>query len=326
MSETLAPGMRASLASASATIRCKSAIRGLRRATRWRCACTARPRRPCRISRSLSEMDARARRAQLDRRERGGRSRLSLVLRVENVRHLRRSHERPRGPGVLGGGRADHDDRASAQLAGHSRSGGRPRALRPEGRGTRAVDRAARVLFRLSRAAQPQADEARLEGARLHRVPVLLLGLPGDRPRRSHGFRGSRPARPARPDRARSSQRCRQSRPLADAHRHFQLRVLLQVRGGVSGGHPDREPGDRAAEGQSRRARARDGEAFQRAARDRGRARLRRSECARAARARAQVAAPSAARVPASAARQDQSGQDAPEAEDAGERRCRAAP
>ena len=96
------------------------------------------------------------------------------------------------------------------------------------------------ALFRLSRAAQPQGDEERLEGARLHRLHVLLLGLPGDRARRSHRFRGPRAACPARPDRARSAQRSRQGRALAVAHRHLQLRVLLQVRGGVPGEHPDR--------------------------------------------------------------------------------------
>ena len=64
------------------------------------------------------------------------RPRLSLVLRLENVRHLRRAHERPRGAGVLGGGRARHDDRAAAQPAGDPRPGGRPRA-RSSGRSRR---------------------------------------------------------------------------------------------------------------------------------------------------------------------------------------------
>ena len=62
----------------------------------------------------------------------------------------------------------------------------------------------------LSRAALAQGDEGRLEGARLHRLHVLLLGLPGDRAGRSHRFRRPRAARPARPDRARSAQRSRQ--------------------------------------------------------------------------------------------------------------------
>ena len=63
-----------------------------------------------------------------------------------------------------------------------------------------------------------------------------------------------------------------------------------------------------------------DGEAFQRAARRRRRARLCRSERAGAARARARRAARSAARVAAARARQDRSDQDA--AADAGRRRA----
>ncbi len=132
----------------------------------------------------LPEMDARARRAQLDRREQGARSRLSLVLRLQDVRHLRGSHERPRGARLLGSGRARHDDRAAAQPARAPRSCGRPRPVRAQGRRARTLDRPHRALSRLSRAAVAQGNEERLEGARLHRLHVLLLGLPGDRPRR----------------------------------------------------------------------------------------------------------------------------------------------
>ena len=70
---------------------------------------------------AVPEVDARARCAELDRRERGNRPRLSLVLRLEDVRHMRGPHERPRGAGVLGSGRAEHDHRAAAQSSGHSR-------------------------------------------------------------------------------------------------------------------------------------------------------------------------------------------------------------
>ena len=58
------------------------------------------------------------------------RSRLPLVLRLQDVRHLRGAHERSRGPGVLGSGRAGHDDRAVAQPAGRARPRRRPRAVR----------------------------------------------------------------------------------------------------------------------------------------------------------------------------------------------------
>ena len=57
---------------------------------------------------TLPQMDARTRRAELDRRERGNRSRLSLVLRLEDVRYMRAAHERSRGACLLGGGRAGH--------------------------------------------------------------------------------------------------------------------------------------------------------------------------------------------------------------------------
>ena len=73
-------------------------------------------------------------------------SRLSLVLRLEDVRHLRRANERPRGAGLLGSGRAGDDHRAAAQSAGHPRSGRRPRAVRKQGRAPRAVARAAASL------------------------------------------------------------------------------------------------------------------------------------------------------------------------------------
>ena len=43
---------------------------------------------------AVSEMDAGARCSQLDRRERSDRSRLSMVLRLQDVRDLRGSHER----------------------------------------------------------------------------------------------------------------------------------------------------------------------------------------------------------------------------------------
>ena len=132
---------------------------------------------------SLPEMDARARCAQLDRGKRGARSRLSLVLRLEDVRHLRGAHERPRSAGLLGSGRAGDDDRAAAQSAGHPRSRGRSRAVRAQGRELRAMDRASGALCRLSRAALAQGDEERVEGARLHRLhgcysacPVIGLG------------------------------------------------------------------------------------------------------------------------------------------------------
>ena len=78
-----------------------------------------------------------------------------------------------------------------------------------QGRSARAVARARGALRGLSRAAQPQGDEERLEGARLHRLHVLLLGLPGDRARRSHRLRRPRTAGAARADRARSAQRSR---------------------------------------------------------------------------------------------------------------------
>ena len=106
----------------------------------------------------------------------------------------------------------------------------------------------------LSRAPDAQADEKCLEGARLHRLHVLLLGLPGDRSRRPHRFRRPRTAGAARADRARSAQRPGQGRALAGAHGHFQLRLLLQMRGGLPGQHPDRQPGHRAAEGKGGRA------------------------------------------------------------------------
>ena len=59
----------------------------------------------------------------------------------------------------------------------------------------------------LPRAALAQGHEERLEGARLHRLHVLLFGLPGGRARRPHRLCRSGAARPTRPDRARSAQR-----------------------------------------------------------------------------------------------------------------------
>ena len=138
---------RASLGRPSAATRLRRATHALRSA---RCI-TVRVRRSECAARALSsipgalpKMDARARRAQLDRRERGAGSRLPLVLRLEDVRHLRGAHERPRGAGLLGSGRARDDDRAAAQPAGRPRSGRRPRAVRTQGRGARALARAAR--------------------------------------------------------------------------------------------------------------------------------------------------------------------------------------
>ena len=188
-------------------------------------------------------MDARARRAQLDRGKRCPRSRLPLVLRLEDVRHLRGTDEWPGSAGVLGGGRAGDDDRAVAQLAGRPRSRGRSRAVRAQGGRARALDRTDRALFRLSRGALSQGHEERLEGARLHRLHVLLLGLPGDRTRRPHRFRRPGAAGPTRPDRARPAQRCEEGRPLAGAQRHLPLRFVLQVRRGLPGRHSDRHAG-----------------------------------------------------------------------------------
>ena len=97
-----------------------------------------------------------------------------------------------------------------------------------------------------------QGHEERLEGARLHRLhgcysacPVIGLGDLTELCR--SGAAGA-----TRPDRARSAQRSRQGRPRAGADRHLQLRVLLQVRGGLPGQHPDRDPRDRAAQGAAR--------------------------------------------------------------------------
>ena len=106
-------------------------------------------RRPLRhVQRALSQMDARSRRPELDRRKRGGRPRLSLDLRLKDVRHLRRAHERARGAGLLGSGRARDDHRAAAQSTGHPRSGRRPRTVRKQGCAPRALDRAAGCLRR----------------------------------------------------------------------------------------------------------------------------------------------------------------------------------
>ena len=62
----------------------------------------------------------------------------------------------------------------------------------------------------LSRAAVAQGHEGRLEGARLHRLHVLLFGLSGHRTRQPHQFRRSCAAGPARPDGARPAQRSAQ--------------------------------------------------------------------------------------------------------------------
>ena len=175
-----------------------------------------------------------------------------------------------------------------------------------------------RALCGLSRAALAQGHEERLEGARLHRLHVLLLGLPGDRPRRSDRFRRPGAAGPARPDRARSAQRPRQGRPLARAHRHLPLRVLLQVRGGLPGQHSDRQPRDRAVESEGGGAGPGMAKHPQMLARDRRRARPRRSERARAARAGTCGAAQPAAGAAAAAARQDRPDQDVPADQDAG--------
>jgi hypothetical protein len=51
-----------------------------------------------------------------------------------------------------------------------------------------------------------QTDERCVEGARLHRLHVLLLGLPGDWPRRPNRLRRPSAARSARANRARSAQ------------------------------------------------------------------------------------------------------------------------
>ena len=81
---------RASSARTSSTTRWRPAIRGSRSATRLTVRVRrSMERRRCGIPGSLSQMDARARCAQLDRREPGERPRLPLVLRLEDVRHLR---------------------------------------------------------------------------------------------------------------------------------------------------------------------------------------------------------------------------------------------
>ena len=173
-----------------------------------------------------------------------------------------RPDERPRGAGVLGSGRAGHDDRAAAQSSRHSRSGGRPHAYESKVASLEPWLERHEPYAGISGAAQSQADEGRLEGARLHQLHVLLLGLSGDRARRSHRLRRPGAAGSARPDRARSAQRSREGRALAGADRHFQLRVLLQMRGSLPRQHPDRQPDHRAAEGKGRAARSRHGQAF----------------------------------------------------------------
>ena len=103
-----------------------------------------------------------------------------------------------------------------------------------------------------------------------------------------------------------------EGRPLARAHRHLPLRVLLQVRGGLPGRHSDRQPHHRAVESEGGRARSRHGEAPACAARDRRGPRPGRSRRARAARAGMAGAPERAARAAAVAARQDRPDQDLP--------------
>ena len=172
-------------------------------------------------------------------------------------------------------------------LAGHSRSGRRPDAVREQR--SRASSRGWSGRAPYPRFPEPlysQADEGCLEGARLHRLHVLLLGLPGHRPRRSHRLRRPGSSGSARTDRARSAQRSGEGQALAGANRHLQLRLLLQMRGGL----PRRASRSSAASSSRSRPRPREllpGMARHslRAARHRRRARTGRSRRADSARA-----------------------------------------
>src|SRR6187397_2507362 len=135
---------------------------------------------------------------------------------------------------------------------------------------------------------------------------VLLLGLPGDRPRRPDGFRRARTAGAAGTDRARSAQQPGQGRPLAGSHGHIQLRLLLQMRGSVPGCDSDCQPRHRAVEGKSGVAAAGTSASFARAAQDRGGARPCRPERTGAQRSGSARAGETAAHRPPASAGQDQ--------------------
>src|SRR5262249_36148958 len=94
-----------------------------------------------------------------------------------------------------------------------------------------------------------------------------------------------------------------------------------QMRGGVPGEHPDREPGDRAVEGKNGSLGPRHGETFECTARGRGGARLCRSERAGSQSAWTQGAPRSEARTALALPWQDQFAKDVAETQNAGERR-----
>ena len=179
----------------------------------------------------------------------------------------------------------DDDDRAAAQSSGYPRSGRRPNAATKTRSQAWSRGSSAGSLYAVSRAAHAQADEGCLEGARLHQLHVLLLGLSGDRARRSDRFRRPGPARPAwrRPRSTRATIRRRSSaRSRSPA---YSIASLATSAKRCARPHSDRQPDHRAAEGQSGAASARAWRDIRRALRDHRRdARPRRSERTGAAR------------------------------------------
>ena len=159
-------------------------------------------------------------------------------------------HERPRGAGLLGGGRAAHDDRAVAQPAGGPRPGGRPRrssARWPSSsRGSSGGTPYPGFPEPLSHKDMKNASKA-LDciGCMCcySACPVIGLGDLTD-------FAGPAPLVQLGQTALDPRNHDPASRALAGANRDLQLRLLLQVRGGLPGQHSDRQPGDRAAEGQ----------------------------------------------------------------------------